>query len=112
MDERSQRRVADNETIFRDVNEQLERGHDRFGLEGAQEFLCECGDAGCADRLSLTLAEYEQLRSHPRRFAVVPGHEIPGTEEVVAHHAGYAVVEKIGVGGTIADARDPRRDED
>jgi hypothetical protein len=101
-------RVAENESIFRDINERIEASHIRFRVRGPQEFLCECGDAGCTDRVYLTLAEYEKVRAHPARFAVVTGHEIEGVEDVVERDLRFSVVEKTGVGATVAAARDPR----
>jgi hypothetical protein len=41
------------------------------------------------------VAEYEELRSEPDRFAVVPGHAVPtDVEEVVAHGTGWEMVRK------------------
>ena len=105
--ERAQR-IAENESVFRDVNERIQEGHVAFELEGAQEFLCECGDAGCTERIRLTRSDYERVRANPKRFAIVPGHDEPALEEVLEDHGTYAVVEKVGFGGAIAEARDPR----
>ena len=110
MDAERQRRIAENESLFRDVNERVEDTAERFmiGDDVAQEFLCECGDTGCTQRVTLTLREYEGVRANPRRFAVVPGHEIREVENVVERGDRYFVVEKTGVGGPVADALDPR----
>ncbi len=108
MDAERQTRVAENESLFRLVNERIEDGHERFGTTGAQEYYCECGDAGCADRVRLTRDDYDRVRSNPRRFAIVPGHDVPEAEDVVETHGEYAVVEKIGLGGQVAEERDPR----
>ncbi len=102
------RRVAENESIFRDINERIQASHKRFRVPGPQEFLCECGDEECTDRVYLTLAEYAAVRAHPARFAVITGHEIEGAEVVVRRDLRFTVVEKIGVGIEIAAARDPR----
>jgi hypothetical protein len=58
-------------------------------------FECECGDADCESEVRLTLDEYRELRRHPLRFAVAPGHVYEDTERVVARADGYEVVEKI-----------------
>ena len=108
MDTERQKRVADNESTFRDVNERIEETHERYGAEGPQEFLCECGTTECSERVHLTLAEYEALRANPLRFAIVPGHEIPEVERVVEEHERFTVIEKHGVGGEVARERDPR----
>jgi hypothetical protein len=54
--------------------------------------------------LDLTIGEYAIVRSHPRRFVVLPGHEEPDVESTVEIHPGYVVVEKRGEAGRIAEA--------
>ena len=100
-------RIARNESVFRGINERQAEGHARFELEDAQEFVCECGDIACSERLRLTLADYERVRSHPRRFIVVPGHDIPAVEAVAELRPRYAVVEKQGRAGEVAEAQNP-----
>jgi hypothetical protein len=51
---------------------------------------------------------YEQIRQHPARFAVRPGHELLEVERVVEEHDGYLVVEKVGVAQEVAERHDPR----
>jgi hypothetical protein len=59
-------------------------------------FICECSLDGCADTISLSVNEYEGVRRHPARFAVVPGHIRPTLERVVEAVPGrYEVVERI-----------------
>jgi len=102
-----ERRVGINESAFREVNERIEELGERF--ETAEvEFVCECANSGCTERLNLTTGEYEHVRSEPDRFLLVPGHERPGTERVVEDHGRYLVVEKLGEAGEIAEASDPR----
>jgi len=98
-------RDARAQTIFRAGNEALRRAAD--SRDGAVPFLCECGDERCFTRISLTSAEYEEVRAHPRRFLVAPGHE--ADERVIALNDGYAVVEKDAAAGEIAVETDPRR---
>jgi hypothetical protein len=99
-----------NEAVFREVNERIESLAETFDLKSAGlDLLCECGDAACVQRITMSHAEYEQLRSDPRRFAVHPGHEIPGVETVVDKRKGYDVVEKDhGVPEQVAEQTDPR----
>ena len=104
------RRVAENESTFRWVNERIAQAHARLPFDDGQEFVCECGDTACANRVFLTLAEYETVRSHPTRFAVLPRHVIPDVERVVESHAGFVVVEKTGEGADRARQLDPRGD--
>ena len=107
MDAREER-VARNEIAFREVNERIEESHSRFGAEGRQEFLCECGHAECAERILLTLDEYEGVRADGRRFALVGGHEILGVERIVERADRFVIVEKIGRGARVAAEEDPR----
>lgn len=102
--------MARNETLFREVNERIEEVNEAFGLDdGPVDFLCECGDDACTAPINLTLREYEDLRSEPTHFAVVPGHEIAGVERVVARNERYAVVEKLaGPAARVAEQHDPR----
>jgi hypothetical protein len=108
MDEDLQRRVASNETMFRDVNEAVRSG--RWpGEEGAPvAYRCECARLGCSRLIELRAGEYERIREHPRRFLIAPGHEVPGAEVVVETHANYVVVEKLDEAGEVAEATDPR----
>jgi hypothetical protein len=108
MDERIQRRVAANESAFREVNEAIERGLWQGESDSLVAFRCECASLGCDKLVELTQTEYERVRSDPRRFFVLPGHEIPDIETVVETHARYVVVEKRAHAGAEAQARHPR----
>ena len=103
-------RIGLNEAVFREVNERIEALADTFQLKGEPlDIVCECGEASCVQRLSMTRAEYEELRSDPQQFAVHPGHEIPDVESVVARKKGYDIVAKdIGVPEQIAEETNPR----
>lgn len=109
MDERA-RRIGQNEILFRDVNERLRELNESFSLvlENA-EFVCECGDASCVERITMTLADYEELRRNPTRFAIRKGHEIPDVEDVVGETPAYAIVQKReGLPARLAAQHDPR----
>ena len=108
MNERA-RRIGANEALFRHVNERILEVGERFGGESAAaNFICECGDASCAELVALTAEEYEAVRSSPYRFFVVPGHDIPDVEDVVERHGRYDVVEKHrGESAAVAAATDP-----
>jgi hypothetical protein len=104
-----QKRIAQNETSFRDINERLEQGlrNVRHTPE-LLSFICECGDRSCEEFVSLSLAEYEAVRRDSRRFAVVPGHVFPEAERVVADNERFMVVEKTGDAVEVTDAADHR----
>lgn len=58
------------------------------------EFVCECSDSTCVDAIRLTPTEYGDVRAHPTRFFVVPGHELTELERVVEENIRFTVVEK------------------
>ena len=110
MDPRT-RRLAENEALFRNVNEEIGGAALAFGRDRASRysFMCECSDADCHRLLELTLAEYEAVRARSDRFAVVPGHALPEIESVVETHAGYEVVEKLPEARELVTELDRRR---
>ena len=94
MDERK-RRIAENETRFRGINERLSADLQRLEVaDGLIAFVCECGKAQCTEPVHLTTDEYRAARADPMAFVVVPGHEIPDTEDVVSAAERYTVVRK------------------
>lgn len=99
-------RVARRQTLFREVNEQIEELTD--GKHRSMQILCECSDTDCLVTLDLPKKDYERVRSVPTWFAIEPGHEIPEIERVVDQFDGFAVVEKI-VGREYAEETDRRR---
>ena len=68
----------------------------------------ECARLGCNALVRLTLAEYEHVRSDPRRFVMIDGHELPAVETVVETLRGCVIVEKRDKAGERAEASDPR----
>jgi hypothetical protein len=103
MDQRQERRLALNEAIFRDVNERIREISDTFGEKDATyDFLCECSDPGCTEKVVMTSAEYEYVRSDPTRFVVMKGHALPEVESVVDRARDHVVVEKEGPAADIA----------
>jgi hypothetical protein len=98
-----QRRMAQNEASARRLNEGAEFQRPRNGgLPHA--FICECVREHCTEALDLDIAEYINVRAHPRRFVVLPGHEEPEIESVIAVYDGYVVVQKRGEAGRLAEA--------
>ena len=112
MDELQKERIVKNEALFRDVNERVRELDAELSEPGEDdqlsEFLCECGDSECFDRVRLTNPEYEQVRAVATHFLVVPGHVIPEVEVVVSENERFAVVEKRPGTDAIARETDPR----
>jgi hypothetical protein len=87
-------RRALNEALFRDVNERIAETTERFDADKT-EFVCECADPSCSERVPATLAEYERVRAKPTTFLLAPGHAEPDIEHVVSDRGRFAVVEKV-----------------
>lgn len=110
MDAR-EKRLAENEAIFRDVNERIEEAAALWPRdEHVFEFFCECSNSDCTLSLPMTLSEYEGVRADPTQFVVAPGHELPEIETVVVRKGAYQVVRKHGEAARLVTERDPRRD--
>jgi hypothetical protein len=87
---------ARNEARSRYRNEWIERIRDEMGQNGrTQVYLCECGDAECAEQIHLTRPEYEDVRRYSTRFAIAVDHENPEIDQLVSERVGYSVVQKI-----------------
>ncbi|TML62730.1 MAG: hypothetical protein E6G22_07620 [Actinobacteria bacterium] len=109
----SEERIARNEALFREFNERVEDVAGAFDLrdEGDVlriEFVCECGNLDCLDRIELRREAYEAVRDDARRFVVVPGHEDMDIARVVGRGEGYLVVEKVEEAAEVAIEHDPR----
>jgi hypothetical protein len=106
-----ERRLAQNETLFREVNERVEDlALGQTDEDHVYEFFCECSNAHCDLKLSLPLSTYEQARTDSTVFIVAVGHDLPEIEEVVLRGAGFQLVRKRGEAADLADQTDPRND--
>jgi hypothetical protein len=84
-----------NEALFREINERLEALGQTFARpQETVDFICECANPECADRIGMTLSEYESVRAEPTRFAVKPGHADTEVEAVVSETDRFVVVDK------------------
>ncbi len=107
MDER-ERRLAQNEALFREVNERVEAVAHRLGPDVPYEFVCECANADCTFRDQLSLRTYEAIRSDSKQFVVLPLHYTPEVEDVVEENDTYWIVRKSGEAGEYVERLDPR----
>lgn len=88
-------RIARTEALFRDVNERIAESAHRFSSDEA-EFVCECADPECTERVHARLDEYEQVRTDGTQFLLVPGHEDMRIERIVRRpRREFAVVKKF-----------------
>jgi hypothetical protein len=104
MDRRLERQSR-NEAILREVNERIaevDKETERATFASDEtlfEFFCECGSSdgeagGCEEHVSMTIKEYEEVRSQNDRFAVAPGHETDALEWVVTRTERFVIVDK------------------
>ena len=87
-------RLAKNEAMFRAANEGAAGWEEQHVSSDRERYQCECADRACRQKVSLRRSDYEKVRSDPRHFFVVPGHEIPDIETVIERNEGWVVVEK------------------
>lgn len=106
------RRAAQNQSLFREVNERIDVLSARYAeVLATNGYVCECRDMSCTAQVQLTHEEYERLREEGDRFFVIPGHVDDAVEAVVGMNSRYVVVEKLGVAADVADALNPRQRE-
>ena len=104
---RAAARAARNESVFRELNEQLEAASSGAPSE-VKGFVCECADIACTAVVAVALGAYERIRENSTRFIVAPdaAHVDLSVEKVVERQPDYWVVEKVGLAGDIADELD------
>jgi hypothetical protein len=97
MTEVRRRRLAENQALFREINERIGASAEAQGTDPhAYEFVCECSSLECFERFELTLHEYGRVREREQRFIVLSGHEQPDIEDVVERRGDVVIVEKRG----------------
>nr|AIA14642.1 Unknown Function [uncultured bacterium] len=102
----SERRLVENEAVFRQYNRHVQRGFEELQQLAKKEgeaapdltmplhFYCECSDENCRLRISLSIAEYKRIHQNKKRFFVIPGHQTASCEFVVNSTPRYTVVQK------------------
>ena len=106
-----QRRAAKNQSLFREINERVKDLNDRFSaVTETAEWICECANDTCVERIAMSANEYEAVRGDGARFFVAASdeHVWPDVEEVAERNDRYWIVEKIGLAAEIAEQADPR----
>lgn len=118
-------RAAKSQSLLREVNERIAdlaalptravNGSrpasmaEKLGPAREIDLACECIDETCTQRVTMTVGDYEAVRSNPNTFLVLPGHDVPELEEVVREEPNYVVVSKVGAGVPVAEKLDPRK---
>jgi hypothetical protein len=104
--EARQRRLASNQALFRLVNAQVRELNESFeGFAPLSVFVCECANTECAEKVELTLADYQRVRGNDRWFFVAASdeHVFPEVEAVVERNGRYYIVEKVEAAAEVAD---------
>lgn len=89
-------RVRENEETFAKANEQIRTSAEQYDFNGAVPFLCECSEVGCTENVRLSLTGYREARGRSAAaFILLPGHDDPHVERIIAQGDGYVLVEKF-----------------
>ena len=107
----SERRLVENEKVFRQLNERFlrdvqevnalaeEHNQPEFAIGPKEipsplQFYCECSAIACRERITIDFHDYAEIHKPRNRFIVIAGHEQPAIEKVL-RQPDYVVVEKI-----------------
>jgi hypothetical protein len=89
-------RLRQTQELFRTANDRLRERAETFPEDvPAIPFLCECPDETCLGRIDLTLAQYEDVRSVPNRYVVLPGHAGTEHERVVDDRGDFQIIDTV-----------------
>lgn len=90
-----QERAAQNELVFRAVNEQIVKMTDRFREQLSNiDIVCECANKACVGTIRIDVGEFAKIERAEGTFLVLPGHEDESVEQVVERREAYLVVRK------------------
>lgn len=101
MDSSAERRLVENELLFRAANQKVQKQvqKDHLPRNGVDEsklhFYCECSNFHCRDRVIITADEYDAAHTDTKYFTIIPGHENRAVEKVIRKTLSYSVVEKF-----------------
>jgi len=102
-------RMALNEAASREINEEIEQAHRDEPTGRLMTITCECALRSCDRLIEITMAEYQDVRSDPRQFAIVPEHFIGDIERIVFENDRFAVVAKrAGTPADVVTENEPR----
>lgn len=91
-------RAAQNELVFRAVNEQIVKMTDRFREQLSDiDIVCECADTACVGTIRIKADEFVTIERTEASFLVLPGHEDESIERVVDRRDDYVVVWKPAI---------------
>ncbi len=99
----------ENEAVFREENERIEKRRIELNSMAEQDkqpelsndsdaelmYLCECSDEDCRQRIQLLMSVYKDIHTHRNNFIVIPGHGVPEIEEIIEINNNYSIVCKF-----------------
>ncbi len=104
----SERRQIENEVVFRQTNEQIQKDLDALNDMAKKEdthlpdtddlvlyFYCECSDENCQERIGIKLSLYNDFHNNRKQFLISPNHESLAVERIILKDSNYTVVEKF-----------------
>ena len=107
--EERERRAAQNQLLFRAVNEQIVGMTENFRSDLSDiNLVCECWTPSCTGTIRCRLEEFELLDRTGNMFIVLPGHEDLLVEDVVDASNGYVVVRKRDLAARIVEQAQAR----
>jgi hypothetical protein len=105
MQQQLEETSEDVQALFRQVNERVLEVNRILGPTARLvDFVCECRDPACTERLTLSVAQFDEIRRRPNRHVVHPGHYAPTCERTVQIHRGFAIIERDEP-GVVAEPR-------
>ena len=91
-------RAAQNELVFRAVNEQIVKMTDRFREQLSDiDIVCECANRNCVGTIRIHADEFAKVERADGTFLVLPGHEDESVERVIERSESYVTVWKPSV---------------
>ena len=102
-------KLVENEVIFAQRNVDLKQRISHLLQDMAGDvpllFFCECSNEDCMERITLDPNEYDAIHKNPRRFIIMPGHDVADVERVAETRATFVVVEKHEVPSNVTDGK-------
>jgi hypothetical protein len=91
-------RRAENQKLFREVNERIvELSATLDAPDGREAFFCECGRVGCREMLEIPIRLYAITREDDDLYFVLPGHEDLEHEQTITEHDTFVIVRTLRI---------------
>jgi hypothetical protein len=104
----SQRRLAENEVVFRSYNKSVQEGIDAVNQIAEEDgqapislrpdvplfFYCECSNENCKQRIKILPGVYNAIHTRNDTFTIACGHEVKDVEDVTTVEKEYCIVKK------------------